>query len=1798
MENSEKTSLTKCWEEYLKQEPELCHFIPVVKKVLDIGLTSEAPAIKSQHFYAELVHWLKFGLKDPNPDLILLLKVYQLCLDQNISSKEKFEEISKILIFTLLNKSEKNSPDDHFEVFLETFNTLIHSSDCIFFFTIFEDHQEIFEQVTLTVLTQVVKVNDEKLIENFLCVLSKMLKDNSGKSFVEVFLSKKCVGAIIKIIRLIAKADAIDLGLEVLGFFIREYKGFLVDLKIRKVFKEIFKGGCGVGVVKKCFKILFSKLRDPKMNENALELKRIILELGMRKEVERDYALKVLKKMQNFYYLENSLSKNFKSEIKTLVLGSNNIMERIEYFDLILPWITEGFSVIEYKLLTKLCRLHKNLTNKILECLLEACRNTLGHSNYFKIYPDKPIQIEFDIIFNKSKEFSIWSKVNKKHMSDSEVFFEVKINNSHIFTVSLENTSLKIELIKGKSRLIVLNAKISLNFKCWNVLGLNFSLVSGKCQLGVHFNTLSFEVRIKEVGTFKELNLIKVAGKAKIEFIKVFSEAVSEVIFHTAEYKTVKKGLVFSLDPQNQLYSIIPVKCTCKAKVICSLSAFEVIKKAGTLNFFLPILQDCEDLACLVLFFNILTELSTFETFDSIFNSDSMLILSRMLKNKMVDMDLLDSIEGFLISIKTKPCYKNALEYFYLCPQIWNNLQNHNFIFYIEAVKTHLLNSEFVIEKGFDDKIIEFFVGLGKYLEETCRKVIFFYFFQIFVQFIKKSEEKVLIFVKVVNTVIDNVGVGVVYEEFFQFLNDMLQEKWRMSDERKLFYLLAVLKKCPFNEHIQITASVLSLCLKATKSFFFSTITKNSNEIQLEFIEKILNLVKAVTLPYIHPKILKVFINFLSKPKIAFSLFKKFVIILPESLFLTFKSKTEFCAENFEILILASRFCSDLASVICCHKKFPGWIFEFFEVNDDLPYLQPFLVSIFRHLSLFKNFDIHRILVFELIRQKKISSIFQFFSNFFNDCLITSGSNKNKIKYLLEFFNLVEDTINRIEYSDIPIQEYLEFLEICIIPLQIFQFSKSFTHLPGFISYSLFDKPNISINSNLITLRDGGLARQLLHLVFIGMSFKPNPSLENFISSFLQDELKSEENRIEWRALTQTCGVQRIGIVSKESQGSSKNLIIFYIFHEWAIIIRKYFEMGFMESDLMKSVTNFMFYVKQAKIVKRIVEEAKVFLDKKSFTYFEKVREENFNKMSTEYSQNPASEFSYLLRNGFNSQTYTNIAKFEDNRKNRDFYITLLEFAQNLEQSKDSKDFFFLLQKYWQNLEIQSFFIVLTSLKAKLLSSIFFTKAPLYNYSVVIPSSSWVFSQTISEPPAFGLPNELKFQFEYKKVIRDLDVFAGIFHEAEGKFYIKNSIDLIGRRVFTKLKNKEKFLVPEINDNLISESFEASSRSFSIENFSQSDIYAENAEQSNFSLEDLQDIVSSLDDLNTLKFSCELIKPYGNLVGKLTVYDDYLVFQSKSKEKTDKNMTVIKNSREYIYSTAPKESQILKSCTKIWKASEISEIFTRKFIQNLCALEIFHSSGKSHFFNFFTRFNLKSVFSKLKYKYEKLRVTFSLNKIFFELQENWKQGRISNFQYLMVLNKYSGRTFNDLSQYPVLPWVLSDYNNSVVDLKSESSFRNFSLPITAQTAYQQNCCKETFKLSKEQQGISFHCGTHYLSYATVLNYFIRLEPYTTESKTLYKQSFDIPDRIFASVPRLWQNLLRSQDSVKELVPEFFYLPQIFTNSNKEIYGKTQEGDFVDDVNLPNWANGNVHLFLIKHQQALESEFVYKNVSRV
>lgn len=200
----------------------------------------------------------------------------------------------------------------------------------------------------------------------------------------------------------------------------------------------------------------------------------------------------------------------------------------------------------------------------------------------------------------------------------------------------------------------------------------------------------------------------------------------------------------------------------------------------------------------------------------------------------------------------------------------------------------------------------------------------------------------------------------------------------------------------------------------------------------------------------------------------------------------------------------------------------------------------------------------------------------------------------------------------------------------------------------------------------------------------------------------------------------------------------------------------------------------------------------------------------------------------------------------------------------------------------------------------------------------------------------------------------------------------------------------------------------------------------------------------------------------------------------------------------------------------------------------------------------------------------------------------------------MLVNTMAGRTFNDLTQYPVFPWVVADYTSEELDLTNPRSFRDFSKPMGAQTPERQAEFNErylSFAEMGDENSPPFHYGTHYSTSMIVTGYLIRLQPFVQSYLLLQGGAFDHPDRLFYSIEKAWMSASRENMSdVRELIPEFFCLPEMFTNGNQYDFGKRQgNGGGIDNVVLPPWAKGDPHIFIAKHRAALESEYVSKHL---
>lgn len=126
----------------------------------------------------------------------------------------------------------------------------------------------------------------------------------------------------------------------------------------------------------------------------------------------------------------------------------------------------------------------------------------------------------------------------------------------------------------------------------------------------------------------------------------------------------------------------------------------------------------------------------------------------------------------------------------------------------------------------------------------------------------------------------------------------------------------------------------------------------------------------------------------------------------------------------------------------------------------------------------------------------------------------------------------------------------------------------------------------------------------------------------------------------------------------------------------------------------------------------------------------------------------------------------------------------------------------------------------------------------------------------------------------------------------------------------------------------------------------------------------------------------------------------------------------------------------------------------------------------------------------------------------------------------------------------------------------------------------------------------YHYGSHYSNSGTVLHYLVRVPPFTNYFLRYQDNSFDLPDRTFHALHTTWRLASReSPTDVKELIPEFFTLPEMLENFESFRFGKRQSGERVDNVTLPPWSAHSARLFVLVHRQALECDAVRAQLHR-
>jgi len=216
------------------------------------------------------------------------------------------------------------------------------------------------------------------------------------------------------------------------------------------------------------------------------------------------------------------------------------------------------------------------------------------------------------------------------------------------------------------------------------------------------------------------------------------------------------------------------------------------------------------------------------------------------------------------------------------------------------------------------------------------------------------------------------------------------------------------------------------------------------------------------------------------------------------------------------------------------------------------------------------------------------------------------------------------------------------------------------------------------------------------------------------------------------------------------------------------------------------------------------------------------------------------------------------------------------------------------------------------------------------------------------------------------------------------------------------------------------------------------------------------------------------------------------------------------------------------------------------------------------------------------------------------LRENWINIKITNFDYIMLLNTLSGRTYNDFSQYLIFPWILQNFNNGsslvenifgeyYLNIIRDQLYRNLYYPIFAQSKEIRENLKTKYDLRDEDS--KYHSGTFYSTHAFVSYFLIRQRPFTEIHLEIQGGQFDTGDRLF-----IGENQLSILDEkYQELIPALFTIPELYFNTNHFDLGTRQNKKIVDNFELPNWCKKDPRLFCLIIKKMLEGKKINENI---
>ena len=434
-------------------------------------------------------------------------------------------------------------------------------------------------------------------------------------------------------------------------------------------------------------------------------------------------------------------------------------------------------------------------------------------------------------------------------------------------------------------------------------------------------------------------------------------------------------------------------------------------------------------------------------------------------------------------------------------------------------------------------------------------------------------------------------------------------------------------------------------------------------------------------------------------------------------------------------------------------------------------------------------------------------------------------------------------------------------------------------------------------------------------------------------------------------------------------------------------------------------------------------------------------------------------------------------------------------------------------------------------------------------------------------------------------------------------------------------------------------------------------------EKENNSNENTSNNTSSYLKKNKKYFLSCLVKPSHHIKGVCFIDEKKINFKVFLNQKTGNAMSGVEvgfttkdddydKERQTCFGSYfvchPKDKDLYKISINY---DDIKWFFRRRYYYQNSGLEIYTVNNKSFYFNF--KFEedreivINEILSKLKdcakivddlketkdnkdnfenvigydntFKNKKVKKVKISKKI-----DSWKDWEISNFEFIMWINIYGNRSYNDLSQYPVFPWLIVNYEDPIIEESKptesksdkkqnneeeiekefipEEKYRDLKLPmgmlsVTEEGKHRKKLFIQSFENLKRENNpymIAYMFGSNYSNPTYVCNYMTRIFPYTQIGIELQGDKFDDPNRLFTSVKSSFKSATTQKSDVRELIPEFFYLPEMYMNLNDLDMGIKDDGVKVNDVLTP--CQNNPFEFTLLLRNILENDTISYNIN--